>query len=166
MTNNITYNQYIDIFEDIQYRHPQINDFYTGDIKKLGDDKELKYPVLCVYPLATTLEVGQDNYLTVKVNSFNIVVGDIVQKDESNQTDILSDCEQIIMDIISEINQDRFYKENGISITVNDINPFFERYDDVLSGWVVNINLKSRFHYKPCTSPSPRKINEKIIGRC
>lgn len=166
-TKNITYNQLKDLFQDFQTRHYQLNDYYFGELSEFGNSKSFTYPLLGVIPSQSVLIKGQGgNYNTIQ-HIFNIFVADLVKSDELNTQDVLSDTLQIITDLVGEIDQLEFYRENNITmITDSVLTPFFERFDDLVGGWNIQITLSMPNKLNPCLSPIETKPNIEITGVC
>jgi len=165
MTNNITYNQLIDIFKDIADRHLQLNDYFSGTIEQFSG-RINKYPILVTTP-APSMLTKSNNLFNTTIFSFNIFLADLVNNDNNNDNDVRSDTHQIICDIISELSQHKFYRDNDIIISNDiDLNPFIDRFSDQVAGWYFTLLLKVPYRYNYCQSPSFPKDNSEIIGRC
>lgn len=166
MTSNLTYNQLIEIFKNFKERHYQLNDFYEGMIDQIGDSKEFKYPLLAVIPTNSRLEKSNQDRYSQSIFRFNILVGDLVNSATKEQ-DIRSDTLQILQDMVAEFDHSDFYYENNIIIeSTSELIPFSERFDDLISGWVLDISIKVPFKYNPCFTPADEKPLSEIIGKC
>jgi hypothetical protein len=79
--------------------------------------------------------------------SFDIIVADVIERDLANQTDVLSDTNQIMDDIIGQFRlsvtdslgnfNQNYYLDNPIVCQ-----PFMEKYDDLLGGWTATLNIQ------------------------
>jgi hypothetical protein len=79
--------------------------------------------------------------------TFDVIVADIMERSLLNQTDILSDTNQILDDIISQFRLSvtqslgnfnaEYYLDNPIVCT-----PFMEQYDDLLGGWTATLTIQ------------------------
>lgn len=148
---NVTLKMLYEVFNTIGASHSQINTTTIGDIFEI-DLTETTYPLMHV--ATNTASFGQHtlNY------TFQIIVMDLVSKDESNEEDVLSDTLETIGDVISLLkNQtssfttiDDFQTEVAISPSVS-CEPFTERFDNEVSGWTANISIEVGFNASQCS---------------
>ena len=72
--------------------------------------------------------------------------------DDSNEQEILSDTLQIALDIITLIKEEQheglYTKEDF------DIEPFTERFDNALAGWVFTLPIEVTNDYQTCNIPT------------
>ena len=141
----VTLNQLIAELQTIANNHEQINSFFFGDIADLGTESPMQYPVFYA-------DVTPSNF-TYKVIAVNlqIMVMDIVKKDLSNENDVLSDCLQIMEDIIIKLRDPSkvYLIQDSISL-----NPFSDSQGDEVSGWTANITINIPSTYNECSVPS------------
>lgn len=141
----VTLNQLIDKLQTIATNHEQLNSFFFGDIADLGADSPIQYPVLYA-------DVAPSNF-SYKVIGLNIqmMVMDIVKKDLSNENEVLSDCLQMMEDVIIELRNpsEIFLIQDSISLT-----PFSDSQGDEVSGWTANITINIPSNYNSCAVPS------------
>lgn len=168
----------VDDFQLLADRHKQINSYGFGDLDEFTyqvdrRDKEVNpsdqapyYPYFYVMPSNVIQDFGFMTY------EFNLIVSDIMKRDMDNMTDILSDCLQIMNDIISMFrlsvtqqtgNYNEFYYLDDAVTMV----PFIEKYEDLLCGYSATIRIKTKtyldrcvaafndFPADPCVSPTP-----------
>ena len=138
-----TYNNVIDTIKCVGNAHLQIQKVTSGDIFDIDLDKNTKFPLMHINP--TTTEVGK-NELTM---NFQIFICDLVEPDESNEQEVLSDTQQIAVDIISIFqHSETLYSSGNLSqgqearYWTNDsftLEPFTERFDNSLTGWVFTL---------------------------
>lgn len=141
----VTLNQLIADLQTIATNHEQINSFFFGDIADLGSEGSIQYPVFYA-------DVAPSNF-TYKVIGLNlqIMVMDIVKKDLANENDVLSDCLQIIEDIIIKLRDPA--KVYLIQDSIN-LNPFSDSQGDEVSGWTANFTINIPSTYNECAVPS------------
>ena len=148
---NITLQMLYGIFEEIGNTHFQINTTTIGDIFEI-DLTETTYPLLHV---STATANFAQHTLTY---SFQIIVMDLVSKDESNERDVLSDTLETIGDVISLLKNQTasferipdFQTEVAISPSVS-CEPFTERFDNEVSGWTASISIEVGFNASQCS---------------
>tara|TARA_R100001244_G_scaffold47266_1_gene42029 strand:- start:309 stop:842 length:534 start_codon:yes stop_codon:yes gene_type:complete len=173
MIGNKTYNNVVNTLKNIGSQHHQITTVTTGDIFDIDLAKNTKFPLMHINPVnVTTADFGL-------MYSFQIFIMDLVsEKDNwtvsnlqsannlSNEQEVLSETLQISVDIISMLS-------NGInqSITgVNDIDqpkyfiegqqtlePFTERFDNLLTGWVFSLDILVDNDYDACAAPATQR---------
>ena len=173
MIANKTYNNVINTLKNIGDQHHQIATVTTGDIFDINLEKMEKFVLMHINPVnVTTGEFG----LTY---NFQIFICDLVSEKAdwteaniqsannlSNEQEVLSECLQISVDIISMLRHSVHQSING----VNDINqglyfaegqqtlePFNERFDNLLSGWVFSIGILVANDFDACTIPATSK---------
>jgi hypothetical protein len=141
----VTLNQLIGKLQLIATNHEQINSFFFGDIADLGSESPVQYPVLFA-------DVAPSNF-SYKVIGLNLqlMVMDIVKKDLSNENDVLSDCLQMMEDVIIELRNpsEIFLIQDSISLT-----PFMDSQGDEVAGWTANITINIQSTYNSCAIPS------------
>jgi hypothetical protein len=151
--NGINLKTFYEDFKLLADHHKQLNSFgfgSVGDFQYLNQtrDKEENttfnppiYPLLYVVPNDVRQKFNYMEY------SFDIIVADVVERSLLNQTDLLSDTNQILDDIISQFRLSvtqslgnfnaEYYLDNPIVCT-----PFLEQYDDMLGGWTATLNIQ------------------------
>jgi hypothetical protein len=126
--------------------HKQINSFGFGNVEQLTNDITTEeaplYPRMFVLPSDTLFDQNQLTY------NFQIIVADILEQDYSNQRDVLNDTLEIIKDIFTRLYLSDYESEWGASVE-----PFLERFEDVLCGWTLTFQLTQPFDYNRCVLP-------------
>lgn len=156
--DTINFKTFHDDFRLLADHHKQINSFGFGNFEDLSywTESRLKqdnptfespfFPLLYVIPSTTTTEI-QENGSSWTQFTFNCIVMDIVNRDDGNQIDVLSDTAQILDDIIGQfrlsVNQSlgcfnaKYYLDDAVEIT-----PFIEEYSDLTAGWNGVLRIK------------------------
>ena len=149
-----TVNQLISVFKDISTRHYQINGFGIGDNWENGASESKMHPVLWINPTTATMPSTDTGYKTFEID-FEVRVFDLVNKDESNENEVLSDCIDILKDIITEFKGHPYYVNSQLNI-IDDISfeAFTEEFDEEVSGWVCEISLMTPILTSFCGIPS------------
>jgi hypothetical protein len=103
--------------------------------------------------------VAQNNQMTL---NFQIFIMDLVFPDESNEQEVLSDCLSICNDLIGTLKNgeslylsDASQGESPAYFTEGDITiePFTERFDNSVSGWVFTLPIVIENDYNTCIAP-------------
>jgi hypothetical protein len=148
-----TYNQIITALSGIASAHKQIKQFGAGDEWELVLNSktymEYQYPILWVVDQPATVDG------TVVTTNFRLIVADRVLKGESNERDVKSDTFQIALDVMAQlydITQGQGYVWQLVRNT--QLQPFTEKYDDILSGWAFDIQLQQSYNWSSCSVPS------------
>jgi hypothetical protein len=149
----INFKTFHDDFLLLSDHHKQINSFGFGQLQDLAYyiesvlktentyDNSPVYPLLYVVPQNVSQNMQYTNY------EFLVIVMDILEEDLSNQTDVLSDTNQMLDDIISQFrlsvtdalgnfNKD-YYLNNPIVCS-----PFLEKYADYVGGWSATLKIE------------------------
>ena len=169
MIVNKTYNNVVNTLKNIGNQHEQIETVTTGDIFDINLEKMEKFALMHVNPVSVT---AGDFGLTY---SFQIFICDLVSEKAnwteanfqsannlSNEQEVLSECLQISVDIISMLR----HSEHQSTQDVDDINapvyfaegqqtlePFTERFDNLLTGWVFSLDVLVANDFNACTIP-------------
>ena len=151
---NTTYNNIIDSLACVSLAHTMVNSVSTGDIENIDTSGITKYPLIHIVPTSVTSGVNTLTY------DFNILAMDLVQTDESNEQDVLSNTLGILTDIIAQYKQGAnlgIYPDNkGVYAQVDDadfsLEPFTERFDNVVSGWNCSFSITMPHNYFTCSN--------------
>tara|TARA_Y100001973_G_C5142814_1_gene303837 strand:- start:519 stop:1070 length:552 start_codon:yes stop_codon:yes gene_type:complete len=172
--NNKTYNNVINTLLRIGEYHDQISTTSVGDIWEINLEKMQKMPLLHINPVSV---VTGDSQLTY---NFQIFICDLVSEKEnwtqnnadanftklvktlSNEQDVFNQTLQIATDFIGMLR----HSERQSLAGVNDINapiyftqdqftlePFQERFDNLLCGYVFQIGVLVQNDFQTCNIP-------------
>ena len=172
--NNKTYNNVINTLLRLGEYHEQISTTSVGDIWEINLEKMEKMPLMHINP---TSVVTGDSTLTY---NFQIFICDLVSEKEnwtennadanftklvktlSNEQDVFNETLQIATDFIGMLRHSERQSLEG----VNDINapiyftqdqftlePFQERFDNLLCGYVFQIGILVQNDFQTCTIP-------------
>ena len=153
---SVNYKQVIQDLSGIAYYHPQINSFGFGDITQLTMDIETKkepvYTKMWVSPATTTLSQNRLIY------TFNVTICDIINNDSSNEEDVMSDTLEIIKDVFTILYQSFTANYGGFTLDYeplfgSSVQPFIEKFETVLGGWTMTIQIEQPFDYNKCILP-------------
>ena len=144
--NTVNYKQILEDFIDIAASHKQLNSFGYGDLTQLTMDINTKvsplYTRMYVIPNDTLLDQNQLTY------NFQIIIADRLKDDYSNQRDVMNDTLEICKDIFTVLYLSEYESEWNATVE-----PFLERFEDVLAGWTMNITLTQAYDYNRCNVP-------------
>jgi hypothetical protein len=169
MINNKSYNNVINTLKNIGDNHSQIATVTTGDIFSVDLAKNTKFALMHINPVNVTTGDSQLTY------NFQIFIMDMVTEKEnwtdanfqsanqlSNEQEVLSETLQISVDIISmlrhsvqqtelgttDINYPLYFTEGQFTLE-----PFTERFSNLLTGWVFSIGVIAPNNFDACTMP-------------
>jgi len=170
---NKTYNNVIDTLCRLGEYHEQISTVSVGDIYDINLEKMEKMPLLHINP--TSVTTGQSEL----IYNFQIFIADLVsEKDDwqtyqaeqltklldpkNNEQQVWNQTLEICTDFIGMLRHSSRQSLEG----VNDINaplyftqdeftiePFQERFDNLLCGWTFTIGVKVMNDFDTCTIP-------------
>lgn len=152
----INYKQLLTDFSAIAYHHPQIKSFGFGDLAQCTNDivtkQEPKYTRMYIVPGNVELNENHIHY------RLSIIIMDKVNNDLTNQSEVMSDTLEIVMDVWTILLQSyRSYQGDfswDIVVDENpDVIPFLERFETILGGWTLNLSFQVAFDYNSCTPP-------------
>lgn len=155
--NGITLNRVLDVIKEIALAHTNLGDghFSIGDaatrghIKGEEDDnpRELLYPYLWADPASTQYEIGQSRQIASKIYQISLFCADKHSDNAQNDTEILSDTEGIISDIVQYIAGSPLLKQYGLPISVLNANPSRHTTIHEVYGWEIIISIKVPYKY-------------------
>ena len=173
MIANKTYNNVINTLKNVGKLHNQITTVTTGDIFDINLEKMEKFALMHINPVnVTTSDFG----LTY---NFQIFIMDLVSEKAdwteatiqsannlSNEQEVLSETLQISVDIISMLRHSLSQSARLVS-DVNEalyfaegqqtLEPFTERFDNLLTGWVFSLGVLVANDFDACTIPVTAK---------
>tara|TARA_R110001606_G_scaffold300947_1_gene448596 strand:+ start:279 stop:818 length:540 start_codon:yes stop_codon:yes gene_type:complete len=171
MINNKTYNNVIDTLKQLGEEHKQITTTTTGDIWEIDLSKNTLFPLFHINPVSVTTGQSELTY------NFQLFVMDLVsQKDNwteanlqsatnlSNEQEVLSSCLQMCVDIIGIMRHSKWQSaktdgtqdiDDPVYFTDGEfsLEPFTERFDNLLTGWVFSIGIVVQNDFQTCTIP-------------
>ena len=168
MISNKTYNNAIDTLKQLGAEHHQISTTTTGNIFDIDLEKNTKYPLFHINPVNVT--TGQS---TLTYNFQLFVMDSVTEKENwtedniqsadrlSNEQEVTSSCLQICVDIIGMMRHSKW--QGAGELDINDpvyftegeytLEPFQERFDNLLTGFVFSIGIVVQNDFQTCTIP-------------
>jgi hypothetical protein len=144
----LTLNQTTEILKNFATKHKAVNSFYFGDLPERDDAAPIRYP-----NIQAVLQ-GSDITNNVVSRRFTIVVSDLVNTDESNETHVLSDCELICYDLLYYLEEIERESNIGLQVVKNGtLTDFTERFDDDVSGWFFDVTISNHIEGFSCDLP-------------
>tara|TARA_R100001369_G_scaffold65648_1_gene92830 strand:- start:30 stop:578 length:549 start_codon:yes stop_codon:yes gene_type:complete len=174
MVKNKSYNNVVNTLLRLGEYHEQISTTSVGDIFSIDLEKNTEYALLHINPTSVTTGDSQLSY------NFQIFIMDSVTEREnwtlnnadanfsklyktlSNEQDVYNETLQIATDFIGMLRHSSRQSLEG----VNDINfplyftqdqftiePFQERFDNLLCGWVFTIGVLVQNDFQTCDIP-------------
>tara|TARA_A100001201_G_scaffold12898_1_gene16233 strand:+ start:478 stop:969 length:492 start_codon:yes stop_codon:yes gene_type:complete len=155
MVDNKTYNNVINTLKNLGANHFQISTTTVGDIFDIDLEKNTKYPLMHLNP------VNVQTRRTELVYNFQVFIMDLVEPDASNEQEVYSDVLQICIDIISILSNSKWQAQLSLDInapvyfTEGDytLEPFKERFDQSVTGWVFNLGVTVQNSFQTCEVP-------------
>lgn len=139
--------KYTEILHEIRHffeRHLMVNEFVAGKMY----DFQARENIYSAVVLAPSISSVNGTQLQL---SFDIYFIDRLTEDESNANDVFGDELQIALDFISYFTN-RSGKWN-ISPDNLQIEPFQQRYVDIVAGWLLSCSVSIPFYRNVCEIP-------------
>ena len=149
MTQPYTYNQVVKLLNDIATNHYQIHSFGDGDTWETMESNiaaHKKFPLMWVRPISATLEFPFDSI------RMGIAVMDLVNTDESNENEVLSDTLSILLDIKALLSTPSYTSVFTVGKSAS-LTPFTERYSAKVTGWAMEVDVKILWNKDRCAIP-------------
>ena len=151
-----SYNNVIDTLKCVGEQHLNIQTVTSGDIWEIDLEKNTLFPLFHINPVNVTVS------LNTRTFNFQLFVMDLVEPDESNEQEVLSDCLEIMNDIIAIYKHGeilyQYEEEHGEEprYFISDdftLEPFTERFANSVSGWVMNLSIIVENELNSCNIP-------------
>lgn len=133
-----TYNQVVKFFSDFADNHYQINSFGDGDLAETMESdiaNHVKFPKLWMRPLSANISKP---FATIRIG---LLIMDLVNKDQSNQDEVLSDTFSMMQDVIATMNAPT-YASTFILGKSATLTPFTERFSSQVTGWAMEFDVQ------------------------
>ena len=158
--NNKTYNNVIDTLKNLGTNHLQISTTTVGDIFDIDLEKNTLYPLMHLNPVNVTTR------RTELVYNFQVFIMDLVEPDGSNEQEVYSDVLQICIDIIGILSNSKWQSQLALDINAPvyfaegdfTFEPFEERFDNLLTGWVFPLSIIVHNDFQTCFIPMENNI--------
>jgi hypothetical protein len=132
---NYSLNQIKGKLEQFANDHLQIKEFYTKDPLELLNSAETKFVAMVAVFLPSAI---QGKIVNLKMS---VLFMDLVNKDLTNEMEVLSDTLQIALDFRAWMDDpdfdDLFIVDDSLVIT-----PFYEKGDNECTGWQMDITVR------------------------
>ena len=153
--NNKTYFNVIETLKNLGEEHQQISTTTTGDIYDIDLEKNTKYPLMHINPINVTTT------RTELIYNFQIFVMDLVEPDNANEQDVYSDVLQTCIDIIAIMSNSKWQSQLTLDLDAPvyfaegnfTLEPFTERFDQTVTGWVFQIGFTVQNDFQSCVIP-------------
>tara|TARA_R110000765_G_scaffold218664_1_gene323064 strand:+ start:196 stop:744 length:549 start_codon:yes stop_codon:yes gene_type:complete len=182
MVKNKTYLNVIETLKNLGRQHYFINTTSVGDIFDINLEKSEIFPLMHINPTSVTTGSNQLNYnfqifvcdLVSEKEDWNDGLSSVGSKNLTNEIDVFNDTLQTCVDIISIFRNSQWQAQSDPATYAGDINapvyftdgdyniePFTERFDNLLTGWVFSMTVVVQNNFDSCDTP----MGEKAIGQ-
>jgi hypothetical protein len=162
MIANKTYNNCIDTLKSLGSEHHQIATTTTGDIYDIDlANPNTLFPLFHINPVSVA--TGQSELIYNLVSEKENWTEANFQSAEglSNEQEVLSSCLQICTDIIGMMRHSKWQGAGELDINAPvyftdgeyTLEPFTERFDSLLTGWVFQLPITVQNDFQACTIP-------------
>ncbi len=171
MVTEITYNQFLQILKDFATEHLQIKDFGVGDRHELTsrEDNGLDTTLPKTYPLMWCQPLQSPINAETKIDNIRMLIGfmDLVNNGEGNEEEVHSDMREVIKDLIAWLRNNPEFQFTLEPLVQTD--PFTEEFDDTVTGWTMDLQLRQGFIADRCEIPfstpptGPGEVKVKVV---
>ena len=149
VSRNIPYSDIIGQFRTACSASLSVATFETGTIDFLDSSAVNKdYPYIFLRPISSPGVVDK-----VKTNTFELYSLDIPLLSDQSPEEIISECEARIYETIAWFNQGPANRQQTYEITMTDLTPVNEAFQDRAFGWVATIEVITPFVWDYCDYP-------------
>ena len=177
---NKTYLNLIDKIRELGRQHKFIHTTTVGDIFDIDLSKETIFPLMHINPVNVSTGYSQLTYsfqifvcdlVSEKKDwekdsamPFNTNVENVFNGNLSNEIDVFNDTLQTCVDLVSIFRNSKWQSVNsGYGLDINNpeyftegeytFEPFTERFDNLLTGWVFTLNVTVHNEFQTCNIP-------------
>lgn len=177
---NKTYLNLIDKIRELGRLHKFINTTTVGDIFDIDLSKETIFPLMHVNPVNVQTGYSQLTYsfqifvcdlVSEKKDwekdsavPFGTNLENVFSDNLSNEIDVFNDTLQTCVDLVSIFRNSKWQSVNaGYGLDINNpeyftegeytFEPFTERFDNLLTGWVFTLNVTVHNEFQTCNIP-------------
>ena len=144
-----TYKDIVTYFQQACDEHLAIQTFAEGAIDYLdANSQNIRYPFVFLRPLASPGITANSRTLT-----FELYALDVPKLSDQSPLQVKSNTEQYIYDVLSYMNYGPINDQNGFSITMSNMTPVNEAFNDRVYGWVSQITVSEAGIFNYCTYP-------------
>lgn len=148
LTRNVPYIEVVNLIQSRVDAHLAIASFDTGTIDFLDASAvNRKYPYVFLRPMNT---LYADRLRTL---SFELYSLDIPKNKSQSNTELMSDTEMYIYDIMSYFEFGPDTIQQNYSAIMNDCVPVNEGFQNRVYGWVANLDIVTPFNLNYCVYP-------------
>jgi len=149
-----TFKQVVEFFESAANDSLVVNTFKFGTIDKLdASDQNVYYPYVFLRPVTSPgLVLNPNGVSGTRTLTFELYSLDVPKLTESDYLGVMSDTEQTLYDIIGYVN--RGVEQQNAFITLTNIAPVNEAFQDRLYGFVATLNYSEAGIIDYCNFPS------------
>lgn len=149
MKRNIQYSEIIGQFRTASSASLSVASFETGTIDFLDSSAVNRdYPYIFLRPVSSPGVIDK-----VKTNTFELYSLDIPQLSDESPEEILSACESRIYELCSWFNEGPAIRQQAYEVTMTDLSPVNEAFQDRAFGWVATIEVQTPFVWDYCSYP-------------
>jgi hypothetical protein len=153
MSDFPTYQYIVEQFRTACAEHLAINEFGEGSIDRLDSlTQNVKYPLAFLRPLTSTGIILNTNGISgARTLNFEFYIMDVPQLTDTDVLKLQSQCEIYLYDIIAYFNLGSYQQLEFI--TLNNISPLYESFNDRVCGWVASITVNTQATLDFCNFP-------------
>lgn len=149
MKRNIQYSEIIGQFRTACSASLSVATFETGTIDFLDSSAVNRdYPYIFLRPVSSPGVVDK-----VKTNTFELYSLDIPRLQNQSPENIISECEARIYELCSWFNEGPAVRQQVYEVTMTDLSPVNEAFQDRAFGWVATIDVVTPFVWDYCDYP-------------
>lgn len=146
---NIPYSKLIQQFQTACQQNLGISTFDTGTIDFLDANAVNKnYPYIYLRPISSPGVVDK-----VRTITFELYSMDVPKLSNESPVDTISECEERIYQLLAWFNQGETDIQQVYDVTITDLSPVNEAFQDRVFGWVATIEVATPWVWDYCDFP-------------
>lgn len=140
-----TLNQILATFQALGSAHKQVREFGYGEVEDIPNEPE--YPLMYVTLLDSSVNDNMANH------QFSVLILDMVDEDEGNKLEVLSDTKLMAFDLVAQLRNPTFDDDFNLlpNVTFTEIR---DRTPDHVAGWQVSLTIEQFYPADRAAVPS------------
>lgn len=146
----MTLNQIIDHLKAFQENHLQVKHYIFGNNASIDNEKDIDGVLMWVFVDAQGGRISETQF----TYNMQIAFLDVLNPDDENLEDVLSDTLQIAQDLAAWLDR---YSESALEYSFNrvsSIQPIRERFESDYAGHIITVAIDMPFPYDKCQIPT------------
>lgn len=148
----LTLNQIVQRIRSLSLSHKQVNSFYFGEVPEFDARQDILYPAIFLEALPGAIDrAAHTKSFNFRLYGFDKV--GVSEDTEANETDVLSDMEQVVSDILAIMMKPDYQFDWDISAQAS-FTLGTEQLNDMVAGAILDFSVSVEWLADSCSAPA------------